>query len=339
MRIGIDARFYNESGVGRYLRNLIGNLKSIDKKNEYYIFLLPRDFEGFKVSDNFQKIKADFSWYGLAEQLKFPKLLNKYDLDLVHFPHFNTPIFYKRKFVVTIHDLIHQHFRMAKSTTHDPIIYKIKQIGYQSVFKNAVKKSQRILVPSDYVLNLLIKEWGVENEKIVVTTEGVDKSIEEINDKMNEKRQKEIIEKFNIHSPYIFYVGNAHPHKNVEGLIGAFLELRKKHKSLQLVLAGQDHYFWKRLKKENQHEDIIYVGRVSDEELVALYKKAQCFVMPSHEEGFGIPILEAMVCSCPVVSSKSGSLGEVGGDAVIYFDSLDRMDIVSKIESVLDSKK
>lgn len=328
MRIGIDARFFNESGVGRYLRNLIINLQILDKKNQYFIFLLHKDMELFKASSNFQKISADFNWYGFAEQYKFPNLLRKYNLDLVHFPHFNVPIFYGGRFVVTIHDLIHQHFSMQRTTTHGSLVYRFKQLGYKRVFKHAINKSSKILAPSKHVRNQLINEWKINFEKIIVTPEAVDDSLLKGSGKLTEVVKK----------PYIFFVGNAHPHKNIEGLIKAFLLIKKSLKDLKLVLSGNDHYFWKRLKTENRHDGIIFTGYVSDKELTALYKNAMMFVMPSFEEGFGIPILEAMACQTPVVSSNAGSLPEVGGDAVLYFDPNNIADMTEKISMVLSSE-
>ncbi len=339
MRIGIDARFYNESGVGRYLRNLIYNLKALDKKNEYVIFLLPEDYKKFEASGNFQVVCADFKWYGFAEQFKFPKLLNKYRLDLVHFPHFNVPIFYAGDFVVTIHDLIHQHFQMKRVTRLNPLFYIFKHFGYKRVFKNAITKSKKTLVPSNYVSDLLVREWKVSEKKITVTPEAVDNNISLIAGKINKNRIEQIIKKFNIRSPYIFYVGNAHPHKNVEKLIKVFREIKGRYRYLQLVLAGPDHFFWQRIKNEYQYPDIKFIGKVSDEQLVALYKNAQVFVMPSFEEGFGIPLLEAMAFGCPVVSSDAGSLKEVGGDAALYFDPYDQGSMVSQVSQVLNSER
>lgn len=338
MRIGIDARFYNESGVGRYLRNLIVSLQVLDQVNEYFIFLLPSDYKEFKTTANFKKVKADFRWYGVAEQIKLPKLLNNYKLDLVHFPHFNVPIFYKGKFIVTIHDLIHQHTQMKRSTTLNPIFFKIKQIGYTKVFQNAVSNSQKILVPSINVSNLLTKEWRVNSEKIVVTPEAVDDSLISISTQMSKEKSRQILKNLNIQDKYIFYVGNAHPHKNVEGLISAYLNLKKSHPDLKLCLAGYDHYFWRRIIKENKQLGIKYLGKINDDQLVALYKNAEMLVVPSYEEGFGLPLLEAMACGCPIVSSNAGSLPEVGGEAAVYFDPKNIEDMTVKMLEVLDSK-
>ncbi|MBI2019903.1 glycosyltransferase family 4 protein, partial [Candidatus Daviesbacteria bacterium] len=152
-------------------------------------------------------------------------------------------------------------------------------------------------------------------------------------------KEEKILKKMGIKSKYIFYVGNAHPHKNVEGLIKAYLLLRKKYSDLSLVLSGYDHYFWQRIKKDYKYEGIIYTGYIYDEELVALYKNASSFVMPSFEEGFGIPLLEAMACSTPVVSSNVGALSEVGGNACLYFDPHNSEDMIDKISQVLNNEK
>lgn len=339
MKIVIDARMYQESGIGRYIRSLIKNLEDLDKKSQYFILLTRADYHSLNLRGNFSKVLADFKWYSLNEQLRLHSLLNQLKPDLVHFPHFNVPIIFGGKFVVTIHDLIHQHFQMRRATTHDPITYKIKQLGYRAVFKTAITKSAKILVPSNFVKDLLTGDWHLDAQKIQVTYEGVDDRLLAIKKVLSKEKCKRILNKFNIKHPYIFYVGNAHPHKNLEGLIKAFLEIKKSHQNLMLVLSGGDHYFWQRLKKENQHNGIIYTGFVSDEELVALYKGAEMFAMPSFEEGFGIPILEAMACSTPVVSSNVASLPEVGGDACIYFDPAKPDDMVDKIDQVLKSEE
>lgn len=330
MKIVIDARMYGQSGIGRYIRNLILSLGKFDSKNQYFILHLKDDFRRLEYSNNFHKILADFKWYGIDEQIKLPGLFKSLEPDLVHFPHFNVPIFYKGKFVVTIHDLIHQHFSMQRASTHGALVYKMKQKGYKFVFKNALQKSLKIIVPSNFVKDQLIADWKINKEKIVVTPEAVDQTILDLSQKK--------LKRLSIKKPYIFYVGNAHPHKNVEGLIRTFGELRKKYPDLKLVLSGQDHYFWQRIKSEFQHEDIIFTGQISDEELVSLLKSAECFVMPSFEEGFGIPILEAMACHCPVVVSKAGALPEIGADAAIYFDPVDRGDMCEKIDMVLKSE-
>ena len=346
MRIVIDARMINESGIGRYLRNLISNLQILDRKNEYYILLLKKDsigpsgLQNDEIGKNFHEIVADFQWYTVAEQIRLPGILKKIKPDLVHFPHFNVPFFYRGKFVVTIHDLIHQSFSMDRST-HTPLVYGLKHLGYRKIFGNAVKKAEKILVPSEYVKSQLIEKWKIDGQKIVVTSEGVDTKLYTIVDSLSKSQIENALRKFSIKRPYIFYVGNAHPHKNVEGLIKVFTQIHLRGGKLQLVLAGGDNFFWQKIKQDSRFRgnDIVFTGEVSDEELAALYKNAECFVMPSFEEGFGLPILEAMSLGCPVVSSNVGSLPEVGGDGAVYFDPHDLGDMGEKINKVLNSEE
>lgn len=338
-RIVIDARMYQESGIGRYIRNLLSCLSEVDKSNEYFILLLRKDYDRVEFANNFQKVEADFKWYSVSEQLKLPKLIGQLNPDLVHFPHFNVPLLYDGKFVVTIHDLIHQNFVMRRVTTLNPLFYKFKQLGYKKVFEGAVRKSAKILVPSNFVKKQLVKNWIVDNDKVVVTYEAVDEKIINIKKRIKNSDRNNILKNLQINKPYLFYVGNAHPHKNVEGLIKTFRLLKKRFPRLSLVLSGSDHYFWQRLKEENPDPGILYTGFISDEQLVILYKEATAFVLPSLEEGFGIPVLEAFASSCPVVVSDRGSLPEVGRDAALYFDPLDIDDMTEKISQVIKDEK
>lgn len=339
MKIVIDGRLWAETGPGRYIRNLVTELQKIDSQNEYFLLLLKKDFDKVGLDGNFKKVLADFPWYSVAEQIKLPKILKSINPDLVHFPHFNVPIFYKGKYVVTIHDLIHHHFQMKRATTRNPLVYQLKRIGYGRIFSHAVKTSEKIIVPSDFVKQQLIKEYKLDKSKITVTYEGADESLIDLAKQDSPSNFSKLVQKFSIQKPYIFYVGNAHPHKNLLRLVNAFTKLRESHSDLSLVLSGPDHYFWQQLKKEVNTKGIIFTGFVTDRELVSLYKNAAVYVMPSLEEGFGIPLLEAMACECPVVSSIAGSLKEVGGEAVIYFDPENENDMVEKISKVLDDKK
>ncbi len=359
MRIGIDARFLSEAGVGRYIKNLLYYLQELDLKNEYFILLREKDFEKIKFKNkNFNKILADISWYGVSEQIELPKILYSLKLDLAHFPHFNIPIFYRGKFVVTIHDLIHQKFKMKRATTLNPLLYSVKHHAYNFALKTALKKSEKVITVSDYVEGELRNQWNVPDNKIIVTKEGVEDKLFQIAKKCTKNDIDSVLKKFGIKPPFLFYVGNAHPHKNVEGLIKAFLKLRKNYEQsfqssnddshhLQLVLSGGEHYFWERIKREaadsrlrgnDGFKNIIFTGFVSDEEMVALYKSAKVYVVPSFEEGFGIPLLEAMACGVPVASSQRASLPEVGGDAAIYFDPYSVDDMALKISTILNSQ-
>ena len=131
MRILIDARLYGleNAGLGRYLINLIQELGKIDIKNEYVLLLRKKYFNSLNLSANWKKVLADFPHYGFAEQLKLPALISNLHPDVVHFPHFNAPIFYKGNYVVTIHDmLMHKSVGLAATTLPAPL-YFLKRLG------------------------------------------------------------------------------------------------------------------------------------------------------------------------------------------------------------------
>ncbi|MDO8261098.1 MAG: hypothetical protein Q7T50_06450, partial [Candidatus Magasanikbacteria bacterium] len=147
LRIGIDARFIGPegTGLGKYTEKLIENLQKIDNYNSYCIFLKRSNWQHIKLQNsNFKKVLADVNWYSLEEQLKMAGIFNSQNLDLLHVPHFNVPILYRRKFIVTIHDLIHHNFPQESATTKNPLIYKLKRAAYKLTIANAIKRSVKI---------------------------------------------------------------------------------------------------------------------------------------------------------------------------------------------------
>ena len=174
MRIGIDARFYGASGgkgIGRYTEQLITNLEKIDLENEYFIFLRQENFDLYQPRNKrFHKVLADYKWYSFKEQIYFPFKLYKYHLDLVHFLHFNTPLLYFRRFVVTIHDLIHQK-SSRESSTLSWLSFYFKKLAYSVVIKSAIKKSKRIITVSNFSKQEIIKYYRINPDKIFVTYE------------------------------------------------------------------------------------------------------------------------------------------------------------------------
>lgn len=338
MRIVIDGRLWIESGVGRYIRNLVYDLQRLDLENEYFLLLLKKNYFSVELKSNFHKVMADFPWYGVTEQFKMLRVLKKLKPDLVHFPFFNVPIFYRGLYVVTIHDLIHQHFQMKRATTHNPLMYKIKKIGYGKVMSSAVKRAQKVLVPSEFVKKQLLAKYKIDRNKVVVTHEGAENSLINLARQNRKTDFNKVSRKFAVKKPYFFYVGNAHPHKNLRFLIKSFLKFLQIYPNYHLVLSGPEHVFWQQLKKEFTQPHLQYTGFVSERELVTLYSNAEALICPSLEEGFGIPILEAMACHCPVISSKAASLPEVGGDAALYFDPQDENNLIKLMREIKEAK-
>lgn len=336
MRIGIDARLWNETGVGRYIRNLVWELQSLDNKNEYVLFVS----KGLKIEDlrfknnNWKVVETNIRWHTVEEQLEFPKILEKEHLDLVHFPYFSVPILYTRPFVITIHDLIINHFPTGKSSTLPSPIYYLKRFGYKFVIKQAAQKAKEVITVSEATKSEIVQHLGVSQDKITVAYEGVEES-----SKSKEQRAKLPFEFKN----YFLYVGNAYPHKNLDRLVEAFLLVCKEFPEINLVLVGKKNYFYDRLEKKvqrlNLEKNIMFTGSVTDEELTSLYHHAQALILPSLMEGFGLPGLEAMQSKCLVLASDIPSFKEIYQDAAVYFDPLAIDSLHATIREVLQNKQ
>ncbi len=338
MNIGIDARFWGPAGkgLGRYTQKLIENLEKIDTDNQYFIFLKKDNFKKYQPANkNFHKILADYRWYTLAEQIKFPWLLKKYKLDLMHFPHFNVPIFYRKNFIVTIHDLILIHFPTVRNSTLSPLVYWMKFIAYKIVIKSAIYRSKKIIAVSQFTKNDILKEYPkVPKKKIVVAYESCEKKRA-----INFGDGKKILTKYGIIKPYLIYVGNVYPHKNPERLVLAMNLARKKVDRLGLVFVGGEDYFYKRLKKfVSQHriKNIVFVDYVSDYRLDILFHNALAYIRPSLYEGFELPPLEAMSRGIPVISSRHSCATEILGKATFYFNPKNIKDIARAIVQIND---
>ena len=339
MRIGIDARFVGPqgTGLGKYTEKLILNLAKIDKKNDYSIFLRGENWSFFKLPKNFKKVLADIKWYSLEEQLKLSGIFLKEKLDLVHIPHFNVPLLYKGRFVVTIHDLIHHQFSEQATSTRNFLTFKLKRAAYKTIIYFAVKRAAKIIVPSNFVKKQIIDTFKINSDRIIVTCEAAEE--EYFGQTQNSRKM------LKIKTPYIIYVGNAYPHKNLEKLLDAFKLLTTNYllSTPHLVLVCPRDVFARRLKDQIKSRDlqdkVKTVGYLEAVDLSSLFQNAETYVFPSLSEGFGIPGLNAMAANIPVVCSNIPTLREIYQDAALYFDPNDPKDIAIKINEVLTDKK
>lgn len=341
-RIGIDARLYGPvgKGLGRYTQEMVDNILRMDRENEYVVFLTRDNFHEFKWDEKrVKKVLADIRWYTLKEQIVMPLLIARERLDLVHFPHFNVPLLTPVKFVVTIHDLILTKFPTARASTWGPWLYKIKNLAYKMVIRRAVKGSKKIIAVSRFTKQDIIQQFRVDPRKIAVTYEGVaDLARGKDSGFVSDPDDTQTLLSYNINKEFFLYVGNAYPHKNLEGLVEAFARFYSQNPDINLVLVGKEDYFYSRLKKFVKRISpdlpVIFPDYVPDRELEILYQRALAYVFPSFYEGFGLPPLEAMSKGCPVASSNRSSMPEILGDAAIYFDPGDKEDILRCLRRV-----
>ena len=316
------------------------DLKSQNKfKGEIVLFVRKEDLTTIRKKYGSQvnyKI-ADFPHYSFKEQIFLPKVINETGCNLVHFPHFNIPFFYQAPFVVTIHDLTKHSFGGQKATTRFLPFYYLKYLAYKMIIRQAVKKAAIIFTPSNFVKNQLAKQYKVDPSKIIVTYEGVGEKFSSISRiTTDQERQKEILSLYQIRKPYLLYVGNLYPHKNIPLLIEAVKRARQKIPALNLVIVCGRNVFWERLKKTikaSQSENFVRLtGFVPDEDLPVIYNLATIYCQPSFAEGFGLPLVQAMQSGCPVAFSRDTSLPEVVGEAGLSFNPRSIPDIASVLK-------
>ena len=335
MRIGIDARMYGAkatTGIGVYIKKLTDNLFEIDQSNEYFLFMLDPEFSSFTPPNpRVHKVKVKSHWYSIFEQFEMLLVLLRYNLDLVHFPQFNVPVFYPKKFVVMIHDITQIFFPGARVKKNI-----IRKVGFNLVFKSALKHSEKILVNTNHTKKSLVDYFKTPAEKIEVIYLGFDKDQSSAN-------PETVKQKYNITKPFILYVGVWREHKNLVSLVKAF-EIVKSESNfdLQLVLAGPPDQNYldiqKRINESKYKSDIIAPGFVPDKDLSSLYAAAELFVLPSFHEGFGLAALEAVANQTPVISSVTTAVSEILGPAALYFDPKNEREIADKINIVLSEK-
>lgn len=347
MRIGIDARFYGVlgKGLGRYTQKLIEALERFDTQNEYWVFLRKENFDSYQPTrENFHKVLADYPWYSFSEQWFFVRLLNQFRFDVVHFPHFNVPLFYFRPFVVTVHDLILLHHSTPRATTKHAVWYRCKFAVYRIVIWSALRRARAILTVSEYTKQDLVEHYSFLHKKtICVTYQAADEYClwdqkirlrQFLRARINfcSSRMTKVLDTRDIMEPYALYVGNAYPHKNLEMLVRVAKTLAGR--GFQCVLVGRDDYFYRRLKQYAEKEgvsNILFVDEVTDRELVMLYRGARLYVFPSLYEGCGLPPLEAMSVGTCVVASSRTSIPEVLGEAALFFDPENLSDMAQTI--------
>lgn len=334
MKIGIDgsrAFVSDRTGTENYSYQLLLHLSKIDKENEYLIYLRPGNrVEGeWPINFKFKILNFKFLWtqVGLA--------LSTFTdgLDILFVPAHTLPLLRKPglKTVMTVHDLGSEYL---------PGAHQLKQRLYLSfITKFQLKTASKLIAVSNSTKNDLINKIGIKKDQVEVVYEGVNEELKTVPDDL----LRTVLNKFDIsEKKYFLFVGTIQPRKNLTKLIEAFNNLRaikevdgiketKEKKdslnalnrlnNLKLVLVGGKGWLadeiYKLPKELGIEGKVVFAGRVSDEELSALYQGALGFTYPSLFEGFGLPVLEAFKFNCPVICSNSSSLPEVAGDGAI----------------------
>ncbi len=339
MRIGIDARAYGWTGIGRYARNLLAHLVRQNERiggqtPEYVLFTPPQYVREVSLLPHVRVIPVRDSYYSLYEQTGFLTRLLATKVDLVHFVSFNVPIAYRRPFVVTIHDLTRFKFPGAKHRD------RFHAWAHGNVFRSAVAHARRIITVSEFTKAELLSVFPSAGDRTAVVYEGVEERFfterEALREGTEGNRDAEMLARYGIQPPYLLYVGLWLTHKNLPGLLRTFRYLRTAGYQGLLVITGQgrpwDEDIPLRAQREGIADAVRFPGPVTDDILAALYRSADVFLFPSLSEGFGLPPLEAMASGTPVVAARAGSLPEVLGDAALFADPEDPAQIRDAVQ-------
>lgn len=331
MIIGIDGNEANEErkvGIGEYAYELLkqfNKLKNQNIKFNIYLKSPPRaDMPPPSSNFSYKIITPRKMWTQFA--LPISLFLGKRP-DVFFTPSHYAPRISPVPTVVSIMDLSFIKFPdlFAKKD-----LYQLKNWTSYSA-----KNARKILTISEYSKNDIINEYKKDAKDVIVTHLGIKPTIS-LNKSSN---MNDLKKKFGINKEYILFVGTIQPRKNIEKLIKAFSKIDK---DIQLVIVGKKGWLYEDILKAPEkyrvENKVKFLDFVDDEELPILYKNALCFVLPSLYEGFGLPVLEAMKNSCPVLISNVSSLPEAGGDAAEYFDPEDVTEISKKIEKVIGDK-
>lgn len=332
MKIAIDYRMHRHTGIGTYLRNLLGKLAQLGEGHSFHLVVNPGDSPDLRSgmgNCRLFELSARAPVYSIREQVLLGMALTRMRPDVFHAPHFNAALFHPVPTVVTFHDLIYLKFPQNIPTV-------LGRLYAHGMFRAAVWRATRILTVSQHTANDVADSLGADQEKIRVTLEGVPSGVPAGE---HEKRSLPPLPAA-IDRPYLLYVGLQAPHKNLVRLMEAFAENDHLSRNYQLVLAGKQDPRWSRSVppryRDGSSRCIVYTGWVGDDVLESLYAHSRGFVLPSLYEGFGLPVLEAMARGIPVACSNAASLPEVAGNAALMFDPTSIADIRSALHRLLD---
>jgi glycosyltransferase involved in cell wall biosynthesis len=326
--IAIDVRKYFDFGIGSYIRNLISALPELGSNHTYSLLAAPDDLQRIVCPKNWLKRPTRYKRYSVGELVLLGRQARSLGADILHEPHYTLPTGLKGRSVVTIHDLI--HLKMPQFFSPAQRLYARTVIGH------AVRHAGAVIVDSQKTKDDILDTFHVKEQDVEVVHLGIRPMFRKLEDRT-------LVERFKLAAgltqPYVLYVGNVKPHKNIPTLLSAFAQVRTQRDDLELVFVGgsckQERSLWEQAQRLGIMEAIRDLQHISDEELICAYNGAEVLVLPSFYEGFGYPPLEAMACGTPSVVSSGGSLPEVVGTASLIVDPSRPEELAEAILSVV----
>lgn len=330
----------HQSGIGYYTENIIRSLIELDPNDDFSIvgnLFASNSPKKLNISPNAHNYDYKLIrylpgkvWNQLIKRRMLPpvNVLFRDTPDvMVNFDFVRLPVSSKVKSLTVIHDLAFLHYPEFVQSRNLARLKKFVPL--------AIEKSDRIVAVSESTKQDIVKSYKVDPQKIDVVSNAVNHKVF-----FPQKLKLETQKKYRLPNNYILFIGNIEPRKNIHGIIEAFGKLPVKlQETHPLVLVGgkgwNDEAIKSALNKSGAKQHITMVGYVDDQDLAQVYAGAQIFVFPSFYEGFGLPVLEAMACGTPTITSRVSSLPEVGGDAVLYVDPKQSSTIVDAVKKLL----
>ena len=335
MRIAINTRFLLDGrleGIGVFTKEVISRMVLSHPEVEFFFFFDRPYDASFVFSDNVTPVviyppaRHPILWY-LWFEWAIPYYLKKHNID-----HFFSPDSYlslrtKIPQTVVIHDLAFEHFPEA--------IGGMVSAFYSNFLPKYARKAKQIITVSNFTKNDIIEKYGVHSSKIEVTYNAADAKFKPL----NSNQQDDVRSEYTNNVPYFLYVGALHPRKNIGRLLQAFDEFKKRTNSeTKLLLVGRKAWGNEEMEMVynamKHKKEVLFTGRVTDENLVKIYASCHALVYVPYFEGFGMPIVEAQACGVPVITSNISSMPEVLGEAGVLVDPFSIESICGAMESL-----
>lgn len=330
MRIGIEAQRVfrrNKHGMDYVVLQEIKELQQIDHKNEYFVFVAPGVDRCLKDTKNVHIIVIGESFYPVWEQITLPRAVKKYNLDILHCTSNTAPIFCDIPLVLTLHDII---FLEPRDKNNKSVYQNMGWLYRRKVVPRILNRCRKIITVSEFEKQNIINKLSIPEKRMAMIYNGYNEWFKPLRDVAD-------IYKSYIEKPgYFFFLGNTDPKKNTERTLIAYSKyLEKSTIKRKLLMADLGKAYLdgiiERNHIENIREKIVMPGYIVNSDLPYIYNSAFAFLYTSLRESFGIPLLEAMACGTPVITSNTSSMPEIAGQDAILINPESPEEITEKM--------